>query len=101
MRNAAARLFAAASLGALSFVPAFAQNSKTYVYDCDGGLQVAAYFDQKAAYLQLDGKSLKLPQRLSGSGARYAKSGVTFWIKGKDAMLTRTRGGKTINCATQ
>lgn len=79
---------------------ALAQPGKTYVYQCDGGLQVAAYFDRNAAFLQLDGKSLKLPQRMSGSGARYAKGGVTFWIKGNTAMLTRTRGGPTVNCAT-
>jgi putative lipoprotein len=85
-------------IGMLASGDAFAQAAKTFVYDCDGGLQVAAYFDRKAAYLQLDGKSLRLPQRLSGSGARYAKSGVSFWIKGNTAMLRRTRTGPTVNC---
>ncbi|NWG26360.1 MAG: MliC family protein [Pseudorhodoplanes sp.] len=84
-----------------SFIPASAQTNKTFLYDCDGGLQVAVYFDRDAAFIQLDGKALKLPQRLSGSGARYAKGGVSFWIKGNDAMLKRTRTGKTINCSTR
>lgn len=80
---------------------AFAQVSKTFLYRCDDGSEVGANFDDpKFAYLQLDGKSLKLPQRLSGSGARYARSGVSFWIKGQDAMLRRTRTGKTVNCVT-
>ena len=101
MRSAAIVAAVAAGAAMLASGVAFAQGDKTFVYSCDGGLQVAAYFDQKAAYLQLDGKSLKLPQRLSGSGARYAKSGVSFWIKGDTAMLKRTRTGPTINCATQ
>ena len=45
----------------------------------------------RAAYVQLDGKALILPRRLSASGARYKKSGVTFWIKGDQAQLKRPR----------
>jgi putative lipoprotein len=97
------RLLLAACIGAALIASpdeAAAQNTKTFLYDCDGGLQVAAYFDRDAAFIQLDGKALKLPQRLSASGARYAKGGVSFWIKGNTAMLKRTRTGKTINCVT-
>lgn len=96
------RFAAAALLAALAVVcTASAQTSKTFLYRCDDGSQVGANFDDpKFAYLQLDGKSLKLPQRLSGSGARYAKGGVSFWIKGRDATLKRTRTGKTVNCVT-
>ena len=96
------RFVTAALLAALAVIcTASAQVSKTFLYRCDDGSQVGANFDDpKFAYLQLDGKSLKLPQRLSGSGARYAKSGVSFWIKGHDAMLKRTRLGKTVNCVT-
>jgi membrane-bound inhibitor of C-type lysozyme len=53
-------------------------------YRCDDGAQLSVTFmdKQRRAFMQLDGKSLSLPQRLAASGARYAKSGVTFWIKG-------------------
>ena len=54
-------------------------------------LSVAFVEQSKAAYVQLDGKSIILPQRLSGSGARYRKSGVTFWIKGNEAQLERPK----------
>jgi membrane-bound inhibitor of C-type lysozyme len=97
------RLLLAACIGsALIASPdgASAQTNKTFLYDCDSGLQVAVYFDRDAAFIQLDGKALKLPQRLSGSGVRYSKGGVSFWIKGNAAMLKRTRTGKTINCVT-
>jgi membrane-bound inhibitor of C-type lysozyme len=71
--------------------PASAQ--KFFNYTCADGSQVAAAFvpQSKSAYLQLDGKSLTLPQRISASGARYRKSGVTFWIKGNEAQLKRPK----------
>jgi len=54
---------------------------------------------QRRAFLQLDGKSLTLPQRLSADGARYAKGGITFWIKGKGAQLKRPKS-KWTQCQT-
>jgi membrane-bound inhibitor of C-type lysozyme len=79
--------------------PAAAQ---TYLqYRCDDGAQFQAVFVEKsrAAYLQLDGKALILPQRLAASGARYKKSGVTFWIKGNEAQLKRPKKAWT-QCKT-
>lgn len=82
-------LFTTAFIGIAS--PANAQ--KFFNYACaDGSQFIAAFFPQsKSAYLQLDGKAMTLPQRLSASGARYAKSGVTFWIKGNTAQLKRPK----------
>lgn len=75
--------FCASSAAAQSFVQ----------YRCTDGAQVAAMFPEKQrrVFLQLDGKSLTLPQRLSASGARYAKDGIVFWIKGRDAQLKRPK----------
>lgn len=76
--------------------------AQTYLqYRCDDGAQFQATFVEKsrAAYLQLDGKALILPQRLSASGARYKKSGVTFWIKGDNAQLKRPKK-KWTQCTT-
>ena len=80
-------------------LPASAQ--KFFNYACADGSQFTAAFvpQAKSAYLQLDGKAMTLPQRLSASGARYAKSGVTFWIKGNQAQLKRPKR-KWTQCGT-
>lgn len=91
-------VFAVLMLGGLSF-PASAQ--KFFNYTCADGSQLAAAFvpQSKSAHLQLDGKSMTLPQRISASGARYKKSGVTFWIKGNEAQLKRPKK-KWTTCKT-
>jgi membrane-bound inhibitor of C-type lysozyme len=84
---------------AVSATMSFAQ---TYLqYSCEDGAQLSVAFVEqaKAAYVQLDGKSMILPQRLSASGARYKKSGVTFWIKGNEAQLKRPKS-KWTQCKT-
>jgi membrane-bound inhibitor of C-type lysozyme len=86
------RIAALALIGLAASIEA--SSAQTYLqYRCEDGAQLAAAFVEKsnAAYVQLDGKSIILPQRLSASGARYKKSGVTFWIKGDDAQLKRPK----------
>jgi membrane-bound inhibitor of C-type lysozyme len=73
--------------------------AQTYThYDCDGGtsFELALFPGTKAAFLQLDGKSIKVPQFLSVTGTRYRKDGVTVWTKGERATLRRA--GKRIEC---
>ena len=43
------------------------------------------------------GKRVVIPQVPSGSGAKYEGSGVMFWNKGRDAMVTWQ--GTNLNCA--
>lgn len=90
---------AAAIAVMVSSVPASAQ--KFFNYSCADGSQLVAAFmpGAKVAYLQLDGKSITLPQRISASGARYKKNGVTFWIKGNEAQLKRPKK-KWTTCRT-
>jgi membrane-bound inhibitor of C-type lysozyme len=90
-------LVAAAIVGMTS--PASAQ--KFFNYTCADGSQLTAAFvpQSKSAFVQLDGKSLTLPQRLSADGGRYAKGGVTFWIKGNTAQLKRPKK-KWTQCST-
>ena len=80
---------------ALIIVCASPSSAQTFLqYRCDDGAQLSVTFRRESesrAFVQLDGKSLILPQRLSASGARYAKGGVTFWIKGNDAQLKRPK----------
>lgn len=71
-------------------------------YVCADGTPVSAAFykGDKRMRLQFDGHAYALPQRLSGSGARYAKSGVSFWIKGQEATLKRPKRKATL-CKAQ
>ena len=81
-------------------LPAQAQTFARYL--CDDGTPVIAAFYQndKTARIQVDGKSLALPQRLSADGGRYAKGGVSFWIKGQQATLKRPKTKPTL-CKVQ
>ncbi len=96
-----ARLLAAiVVLGAVAL--ATAAQAQTYMsYRCENGAQfeVTLFPDTKVAYLQLDGKSIALPKFASVTGARYRKSGITFWFRGRRATLRRA--GVRIECRLQ
>lgn len=82
---------------------ATASPAQTFVsYTCADGTIISAVFfmGERNMRMQIDGRSLVLPQRLSGSGARYAKGGVSFWIKGQQATLRRPKT-KTTLCRAQ
>ena len=88
---------------ALAIVAVAAQSAparaQTYQnYECQGGahFELALMPDTKSAYVQLDGKSLRLPRFASVTGTRYRKGDVTIWIKGERATLRRA--GKRIEC---
>jgi putative lipoprotein len=51
------------------------------------GLKFDVEFVDDAAVLYLPSGPLKLPQVISGSGARYSDGETTFWIKGDDAYM--------------
>ena len=82
-----------------SGAPAHAQS---YLhYDCAGGttFELTVFPDNRAAFLQIDGKSLQLPKFVSVTGTRYRKNGITVWVKGERATLRRA--GKRIECKVQ
>ncbi|MFN3351670.1 MliC family protein [Pseudorhodoplanes sp.] len=91
-----------AAILALAAAPAYAPSAYAQVtfvtYRCiDGTQAVAAFYrGDKRMRLQFDGHSYTLPQRLSASGARYSKSGLSFWIKGQDATLKRPKQKATL-----
>jgi len=62
-------------------------------YRCEDGAQISVAFvdNSKAALVQLDGKAMTLPLRLSAWGLRDKKSGVTLWIRGNDTRLKRPK----------
>jgi membrane-bound inhibitor of C-type lysozyme len=62
---------------------------KTFVYQCEGSQSFTVEFvdNAKSALFTLNGKTLKLPQAISGSGARYSDGHTTLWIKGDGAFV--------------
>lgn len=92
----------ALAFGLLASSDASAQAPIAAQYVCDDGTSVAATFfpQRQSARLQIGGKTLNLPQRLSADGGRYAKGGVSFWVKGQQATLTRPNSKPTI-CRTR
>src|SRR5437764_478020 len=69
------------------------------VYQCADGSQFAlAFYDQDTyAHIQLNGKALSLPKRLSLSGARYSASGVTLRIA-KDGTTLKHPDAPVTTC---
>jgi hypothetical protein len=85
---------------ALTFIAATAAQAQTYYhYECADGasFEVGFYPETKAAFLQVDGKSLQLPKRFSLTSQRFAQNGVTFSMKSGGTATIR-RAGKTSQC---
>jgi len=78
---------------------AFAQTFHTY--RCyDGSEFVLAFFEgDKRAHLQLDGKAVTLPKRISLSGSHYAKGGINLRIT--KTGITLKRGKQSTECITR
>jgi membrane-bound inhibitor of C-type lysozyme len=60
-------------------------------YACaDGKTIVATYYADKVDLVLSDGRTMTLPQTISGSGIRYADAdeSFVFWSKGDDAFAT-------------
>ena len=101
-RSAWLRLAALAFATAVAMAPGAAAQAQTYVhYECEGGshFELMLFPDTKAAFLQLDGKSIRLPKSVSVTGTRYRRDGITVWTKGDRATLRRA--GKRIECKVQ
>jgi membrane-bound inhibitor of C-type lysozyme len=98
MRRATALTITVAVAGILAGAADSARAQNIVYYTCrDGSVFNAAFFTgERRVFLQLDGHALTLPQRLSASGKRYSKAGVTFRVKGDTATIKR--GGKTTDC---
>jgi len=85
---------------ALTCIATTAAQAQTYYhYECADGaaFEVALYPESKAAFLQVDGKSLQLPKRFSLTSQRFAQNGVTFSMKSGGTATIR-RAGKTSQC---
>ena len=72
-----------------------AQNTITG-FKCDDFAFIAKFLDSKVE-IALAGRTLTLPQVISGSGARYSDGATTFWNKG-DTALFEMNGVSYKNC---
>ena len=99
--------FAVLAIAALIVLPALAETPvATAIFKCQGGKSIEATFYASSVDLKLsDGRSLTVPQAMSGSGARYANKDETFvfWNKGDTAFVTEGKDGKETysGCATK
>jgi membrane-bound inhibitor of C-type lysozyme len=86
--------------------PALAETPvATAIFKCQGGKSIDMTFYASSVDLKLsDGRSLKVPQAMSASGARYVNKDETFvfWNKGDTAFVTEGKDGKETysGCAT-
>jgi hypothetical protein len=81
----------------IAAAPAKAQTF--HYYQCSDGasFELAFYPDAKAAYVQVDGKSLVLPKRFSLISQRFKKNGISLAMRaGGKAILKH--GGRTSYC---
>lgn len=85
----------------MSLAPVLAEGKAEVIYRCDDGKGVTASFvtAPNEVLLTTDGQSFRLPQGMSGSGARYTDGTVLFWIKGNDAQLEAP--GRSTSCHVQ
>ena len=74
-------------------------------YACSDGAKLTAEFSPpgaskgQVALTFASGRGIMLPQVLSADGGRYAGADIEFWIKGRNATLTRN--GASESCSTQ
>jgi membrane-bound inhibitor of C-type lysozyme len=84
---------------------ALAQALRPVHYTCADGTRVTATFSPpgnalgsvKLAYAGSPSE-VTLPQAVSADGGRYARGDVEFWIKGREATLTRA--GTATTCSS-
>lgn len=92
----------AAFIAVVATTPAAAVKAS---YSCAGGTRLTADFSQPGAgpgkvnlVFSGAGGKVTLPQQMSADGGRYASDTMEFWIKGREATLTRN--GKSVTCKT-
>ena len=88
---------------ALAVVAATPAQAQTYYhYECTDGasFEVAFYPETKAAYLQIDGKSLVLPKRFSLISQRFKQGGYSFAMRSEGKAIMK-HAGKTSECSVK
>ena len=93
------KFIGAAAVVAASQSPAIAQTF--FTYHCRDGAEFVVAFvgGDRSAHLQLDGKAVTLPRRLSVSGRRYANGNTGLTIT--KATTSLKRGSRLTECTTE
>lgn len=99
-------LFASIVLAGLAGTALAQTPTAEAVFACKDDKSIKAVFYPEKVDLTLsDGRSLELPQAMSGSGARYANTDETmvFWNKGNTAFITEGGDDKQTfsDCVTE
>ncbi len=81
---------------------AAAQAQTYYHYECADGVsfEVGFYPETKAAFVQIDGKSLQLPKRFSLISQRFKQNGYSFAMRSGGKAIMK-RAGKTSECSVK
>lgn len=85
--------------GILEGAPARAQSFQTY-HCTDGSEFIVAFYPYDSrAYMQIDGRAVTLPRRLTLSGTRYSSGDVTLKIKRDGATTIKHAKRRETGCA--
>lgn len=63
------------------------QAPRVFTFHCESDYTFTVQFKGDTAVVTLPGRTVRLPQVVSGSGARYSDGDITFWNKGNTARL--------------
>ena len=88
---------------ALTFIATTAAQAQTYYhYECTDGasFEVGFYPETKAAFLQIDGKSMVLPKRFSLISQRFKQDGYSFAMRSGGKAIMK-HAGKTSLCSVK
>lgn len=79
------------------------RSTKKSLYICDDGqsFTLESSPEEDCLILTMEGKPIKLPRVVSGSGAKYSNGKTTVWLKGTEAVIEVN--GKIVikNCRRQ
>ncbi len=95
--GAAPKVSASASVS----VPSATPTPVEVHYVCDGGKTFEAYVfpvPAQRAIVVVDGRTLDLPQTVSGSGIRYSDGTLVYHSKGRDAFIEIGGVMTYVNC---
>ena len=88
---------AAVAVFVVAATPAHSQAFTAYQCQDGAQFQAAIFPRENKVYLQLDGHAVQLPKKIAYTGERYARGGITFWVRG-NGRTTIKRAGKVVDC---
>lgn len=78
-------------------LPAVGAASPERAYTCSDGTSFSARIERENAVVTLQGNTLKLAHSEQAAGPQYSGEGVTYIVRGNDAILERA-GAAPVQC---